>query len=110
MDIVDKMNETPDWHQTKGLFVAIIVLLLTNIGSSIWWAADLNNDVQDLKEEPNLLERVLKLEAITEANAKYLNRLNSTLDRVNANMTRIDREQVKRTETIERAKRYLGNK
>ncbi len=91
-----------DWHQTKGLSITIIVLLVTNIISTVWWAATLTNDVDTIKQMPPLVERVIRLEAVTEVHNRYLNSLNSTLDRVNANMSRIDREQARRTSIIKK--------
>ena len=91
-----RASNRDEWHNTKGLAITIIVLLITNIISSVWWAATLTNDVNSLKEAPKLTERVIRLEAVTEANTKYMNRLNRTLDIVNSNMIRMDKEQTKR--------------
>ena len=85
-----------EWHQTKGISITIILLLLTNIVSTVWWAASLTNDVDSIKARPKLTERVIRLEAVTEANSKYLNRLSRVLDKLETTVSRIDREQVKR--------------
>ncbi len=99
-----------DWHQTKGLSITIIVLLLTNIVSTVWWAATLTKDVDIIKSSPPLVERVIRLETIADIQYRYLNRLNATLDKVNANMERIDREQARRSTTVKKAERYFDGK
>ncbi len=97
-----------DWHQTKGLSLTIITLLLANIISTVWWAATLTKDVDTIKGKTPLLERVIRLETITEIQYKYLNRLNATLDKVNTNMDRIDREQSRRSTTVKKAEKYFN--
>ena len=95
------------WHQTKSITITIITLLITNIVSSVWWAASITTDVDALKTRPDLLERVIRVETIAEQNTRYYNRLSLILDKVNANMDRIDREQVLRASTIKRVERHL---
>ena len=99
-----------EWHQTRGLAISIILLLITNIISSIWWAASLTKDVEQLRSLPDLSERVIRLEAVSEAQTLYLTRLGSTLDKINTNMDRIDREQARRTSIVKRAGEHLGIK
>jgi len=85
-----------DWHQTKGLSLSIIGLLLVNIVSTVWWAATLTNDVTQIKEAPDLLERVIKMEGKLEAYDTVLTRLLSVIDKLDNTVDRIDREQAKR--------------
>ena len=93
-----------DWHQTKGLSISIIILLIVNIVSTVWWAATLTSDVgqnSDVVELiPKVLERVIILEAITGEYKDILTRFLGTLDKMDATVTRIDREQAKRTNSI----------
>jgi len=97
-----------DWHQTKNVSITIIVLLLTNIVSTVWWAATLTGDVDRIMKKPELVERVIRLEAITEAHNLYLSRLSHTLDKVDANMDRIDKEQARRASIVNAAEAYMG--
>lgn len=86
-------TDTIDWHQTKGLSLSIIMLLIVNIVSTVWWAATLTNDVTQIKARPDLTERVIKLEAITEERKSILNKLATTLDRMDSTINRIDKDQ-----------------
>ena len=85
-----------EWHQTKGISVSIILLLLVNITSTVWWAASLTNDVETIKAKPELIERVIRLEATVDVHNRYLSRLPNILDKVEATVNRIDKEQIKR--------------
>lgn len=96
-----------DWHQTKGLSVTIIVLLLTNIISTVWWAATLTNDVDRIKDRPDLNERVIRLEAIQEANGQYLVRMATALSNMTETIKRIDREQARRASIVRSAEKHL---
>lgn len=92
----DGEERRQEWHQTKGLSISIIALLVGNIVTTVWWAATLTGDVKKINERPDLTERVIKLEAKQEANQQYLNRLASILDKVSDTVTRIDKEQARR--------------
>ena len=85
--------DTIDWHQTKGLSLSIIILLVVNIVSTVWWAATLTNDVTQIKARPDLTERVIKLEAVSDEYKTILGRINYTLNNMNSTISRIDRSQ-----------------
>ena len=106
----EEVERRQDWHQTKGLSVTIIVLLITNIISTVWWAATLTNDVESIKGKPNLVERVIRLEAVTEAHTEYLDRLSEVLNKVDSNMTRIDRDQARTAVILDRIDIDLNKK
>jgi len=120
-----EINMEKDWHQTKGLSLSIIILLIINIVSTVWWAATLTSDVAQIKFDnknlpslrlrvakmegkvegydkvltidlPLLRLRVAKMEGKLEAYDKVLNRLIIVLDRLDTTVDRIDREQSKR--------------
>jgi len=96
------------WHKTKGISITVIILLVINIISTVWWAATLTSDVSQLKElaseysitVPKITERVIRLEAVTAEYQNVLSRLVSILDKLEQNVYRIDREQAKRTNSI----------
>lgn len=92
----EEIERRIDWHQTKGLSLSIIGLLLVNIVSTVWWAATLTNDVTRIKEEPDLVERVIKLEAVTKEYKDVLTRFITVIDKLDNTVDRIDREQAKR--------------
>jgi uncharacterized iron-regulated membrane protein len=94
-----------DWHQTKGLSLSIIILLIVNIVSTVWWAATLTNDVTQIKERPDLTERVIKLEAVTEEYQKVLGRVVTIIDNVERRLNRVDKEQARRLSIIQRIER-----
>jgi len=85
-----------DWHLNKNVSVTIIFLLFVNLGSGVWFLSGLSGDVRALKQRPDLTERVIKLEAITNEQGRLLQKLDSTLTRFNNTITRIDKEQAKR--------------
>lgn len=95
------------WHQTRGVTVTIITLLLANIISSVWWAATITSDVDKLKNKPNLVERVIRLEAVQDQNTRYLSRLSIVLDRLESTVRKIDKEQVRRSELLDRTAKHL---
>lgn len=88
------------WHKTKGISISIIALLLINIISTVWWAATLTSDVSQLKERPNLTERVIRLETLTEVYQSGFNRTIALIDKLEQKVSRIDRELAKRTDSI----------
>lgn len=49
------MGSRTDWHLDKKVTLAIIVALLLNAGSSVWWAARLDQSVSNHAER---LERL----------------------------------------------------
>lgn len=38
-------NTTSEWHLEKKVTITIIVMLILNLGSSVWWAARLDQNV-----------------------------------------------------------------
>ena len=103
-------REDIDWHQTKGLSLSIIALLLVNIVSTVWWAATLTNDVEQLKNNanirviPKLTERVIRLEAIKDETNRILGKLVTSIDKLDSTVDRIDREQAKREPLVYKRK------
>ena len=93
-------EENVSWHNTKGLSISIILLLLINVVSTVWWAATLTSDVQEVSEEARLIsfnrERIIRIEAKQELYDSVLSRLNNTIDKVITTVDRIDREQATR--------------
>ena len=100
----EEIERRIDWHQTKGLSLSIIMLLIVNIVSTVWWAATLTNDVNQGKDNdnrvslivPKLTERIIRLEAVTSEYQRILTRVVATLDKMDNTVNRIDREQAKR--------------
>ena len=70
-----------DWHLSKSVSMSVILLLLGNISTSLWWASGLNSDVNNLKSRPDLTERVIKLEAKVGEYGRVLNKFEKTLDK-----------------------------
>lgn len=95
-----------DWHLSKTVTIGVILSLLLNSASVIWWGSGLNTDVSNLKQA-NLEERVIKLEVLQSENAKVMQKLNDTLDKVDVTVKKINDEQQKRTVVIEAAKKKL---
>jgi hypothetical protein len=95
-----------DWHLNRSVSLTIIILLLGNITTSIWWASSINSDVGNLSNVPmeitELRERMVRLETTTEAHTIFLNKLNETLENFNDTLNRMDRVQSKRAIIFER--------
>lgn len=89
------LQHTPiaEWHLEKKVTLGIIFLLVANITSSVWWAATLTNDVQELKERPNLTERVIRLEAVSEEHGRILQRVSVVIDKLDATLDKVAAEQ-----------------
>lgn len=103
----DERRKVLDWHQTKPTAYTIIVLLSANILSSIWWAATITSDVENLKKRPDVLERVIRNEARLDEQSQIIIKITATLDHVADTMNKIALEQARRTEVIENAKKHL---
>ena len=97
----------PEWHQDKRISIATIFLLLVNLGSTIWWAADLTHDVDSIMNRPDLTERVIRIEATVEAHNRYLGRLSTVLDKMETTVARIDREQAMRGSIVKDARKHI---
>lgn len=95
----DNSEKGIDWHQTKSVSITIIILLLTNIVTTVWWAATLTRDVDTLKGRPNLEERVILLEASSLEKSKWIAKIDSTLDQTTRALESLAREQIV-TQTI----------
>lgn len=112
-DAVHRDKHEIDWHQTKGLSLSIIILLVINIVSTVWWAATLTNDVNQAKDNdskvsllvPKLTERIIRLEAVTSEYQRILTRVVATLDKMDNTVDRIDREQAKRGPIVYKKKK-----
>lgn len=104
-DGLDRRVPAPEWHTSKNYFLSIIFLLVTNIGSTIWWAGGINSDVEQLKARPDLTERVIQLETTVTVHNKYFNRLDITLTSLDKTMSRIDREQARRKSIVDRVEK-----
>lgn len=93
----DIAYSTPtEWHLEKKVTLGIIFLLVANITSSVWWAATLTNDVQAIKQRPNLEERVIRLEAVTDEHSRVLQRVSIVMDRLDGTLNKIASEQARR--------------
>jgi len=94
-----------DWHLNRSVSFTIILLLLGNIATSIWWASSINTDIESLRSIPAeisvIKERLVRLETTVETHNAYFNKLNSTLDKFNSTLDRIDREQARRKSIVD---------
>jgi len=102
-----------DWHLNRGVSLTIILLLLGNIATSIWWASSINSDITSLRPLPAeisvMKERLVKLETTVDTHNRYFNKLNTTLDNFNTTIDRIDREQARRRSLIDQVERGSYN-
>jgi len=88
------------WHKTKGISITVIVLLLINIVSTVWWAATLTSDVSQLKYTkeqysiviPEITARVIRLEAVAAEYNNVLTRIVGILDKLEDKVNIIDKE------------------
>lgn len=103
-DGVDRREENSEWHANKNYQLSIIFLLISNISATVWWAGNINSDVEQLKSQPVLTERIVKLETTVELHNQYFSRLNETLMIVNKTVNRIDKEQSRIGGTLEAQK------
>jgi len=106
---LDRRIPAQEWHTNKNYFLSIIFLIIANIGSTVWWAGGINSDVRQLKERPDLTERVVQLETTIALNEKYFNEFRRTLESMNTTITRIDREQARRKSIVDRAEKNQSN-
>ena len=97
-----------EWHLSKSLTITVISVLLANTIGSVWWAASLTKQVEINAERPILLERVIRLEAVTDEYRHILTRFINVMDKMDNTVTRIDREQARRLSIIKNAEQYFG--
>lgn len=105
-DNLEKLGD--EWHLSKSLTLTVIVVLLTNTIGSVWWAASLSKQVEINAQRPQLLERVIRLEAVTDEYRNVLTRFIGILDKMDNTVNRIDREQARRLSIIKNAEEYFG--
>lgn len=96
-----------EWHLDKKVSISVIGLLIVNICSSIWWAATLTSEVDELKRRPELSERVIRLEATVDEHSRVLNKLTAVLDKLDVTIDKIATEQAKRSSRIDRLEDYM---
>ncbi|MGB9154405.1 MAG: hypothetical protein WCD70_15115 [Alphaproteobacteria bacterium] len=75
------MQEKTDWHLDKKITIGVIVAILINAGSSIWYASKLDSQVQATETE------VLSLKVWKEKQDDDRERINSSLATVNQKLT-----------------------
>lgn len=98
-----------DFKQVKRYSVSSLGISAAQLAAIIWWASGINSDVTVLKNA-NLVERVIKMEAVMEEHNRFLTKLNSTLDDLNKTIDYVAKEQVRRSSTIDRVEEHLKGK
>ncbi|VAW62341.1 hypothetical protein MNBD_GAMMA08-1809 [hydrothermal vent metagenome] len=88
----EERRQNMDWHLTKSISISVIILLLLNLSTSIWWLSGLNSDVGMLKAKPDLLERVINLEARANEHGRIITRFDVTLDKINNTIIQVSNE------------------
>ena len=61
-----------------------------------------------LKGQPALLERVIRLEAVSEAHNRYLSRISATLDKVSDRLAEVSHEQAGQSSTIHIMEQHMS--
>jgi uncharacterized coiled-coil protein SlyX len=67
------MTQTKEWHLEKKVTLGLIIALVLNIGSSVWWASALNSQV--LAQQKSLDSQAGQINAIITAQAGVGERL-----------------------------------
>jgi uncharacterized coiled-coil protein SlyX len=88
------MIQVKDWHLEKKVTLGLIIALLVNIGSSVWWASALNSQVMAQQKtldsqsqqinaiitaQANVGERLAKMESAIGYQTKSLDRIEESL-------------------------------
>lgn len=77
-------REQDHWTVDKRIPLALLIALLINIGSWVWWASDLssrmNNVERQAETQENLKERVIALEIVLSRLDTTVTKLDETLD------------------------------
>lgn len=92
LEIMDEIRR--EWHLDRKVTIGIIVALLTNAGSSIWWASRLDYTVQ--AHDTVLMQHSKDLSDIRDKNAALIERL-----------ARIEANQNYQTETLREIKEAI---
>jgi hypothetical protein len=83
---VTEAEQRREWHTDRKVTIGLILALLMHAGSTVWWAASINNRVaqleQDVLRASGMPERMARLEALSTSQAEYLKRIDAKLDRL----------------------------
>jgi len=99
------------WHLNQKFSVGVLILVLSNIFTTIWWAAKLDTTVINLGDIPNRMTAVEEAIIVlrTENNLKngILGEVKQTLITLDNTISRIDREQARRTPMVDRVEKDM---
>lgn len=100
-----------NWGMSKRVSISVIILLIFNIASIVWFSSQLSSDVAALKARPVLTQRVVKLEVLLGEHTKAFNNrvdldkidrheLKVVLYKLDDTINRVATEQAKRTSLV----------
>jgi len=94
------------WHLDSKVTVAVIMGLILNSATGIWWASNLTTEVKNFSAAANKINavevRVIKLEAREELMLGTMGSLRIAITNINDTMTAIGKEQSRRTPLVNR--------
>jgi len=103
-----------DWHLTQKFSIGVLLLLVSNIGTTIWWAAKLDTTVTNMGEIPARIttveEKIIAIETENKLKNGLLGEFTQTLNALDNTISRIDREQARRTPMVNRVEQDMGSK
>ncbi len=103
-------REHLDWHLNKSISMSVIILLIANLSISVWWLSGLNKDIEVLKAKPDLLERVIRLEARSNEQGRIIKKMDQTLDNINTTILQVSNELSRRKPFADAVEKKLYNK
>ena len=102
------------WHLDKNVTVAVIVAIIFNTVGFIWGAAQLSKTVTDLSGIPSRMTQVEKDIIAVQTEQRLMRGLmgefKQTMTAFNNTITRIDREQSRRTPMIDAQEQEMNNR
>lgn len=113
-DLEDRRHYKDDsWHLNKAFAYSLILLMITNLGATTWWASGINKDVESFSSVPaevvRLREDFIRLETRITLQEGVYGELKTVITDLKDLTLTIYKEQATRTSTIRRSDEHIDN-
>ena len=92
------------WHLNQKFSIGVLILLASNILTTVWWAAKLDTTVTNLGDVPARVtaneKTIIELQTENRLMRGTLGEFKQTMTTFNNTISRIDREQARRTPMV----------
>lgn len=100
------------WHLNQKFSIGVLILLASNILTTVWWAAKIDTTVTTLGNIPGRVTKnekaIIELQTENRLVSGSLGAFRQTMTTFNNTLSRIDREQARRTPLVKHVENELG--